>query len=198
MSSRQVGRPLDPAIRESLVRVAERVMVTDGYSKQTVEALCSEIGTTRPAFYRRYRNIGHLAFDVIRLHFGAEPPQETGSLEGDLLALQLAEVEMFADPLMGKNLSGLLESVLGDPALTETYASQFILPRRARVADVLEAAVKRGEISGYEDVPFICDMLVGPIMARCLLPGSDPVDEALAHSTTRAVLALLGALTPAA
>jgi len=198
MSSRQVGRPLDPAIRESLVQVAERVMVTDGYSKLTVEALCSEIGTTRPAFYRRYRNIAHLAFDVIRRHFGAEPPQETGSLEGDLLALQLAEVAMFADPLMSKNLSGLLESVLGDPVLSETYASQFILPRRARVADVLEAAVARGEISGYDDVPFICDMLVGPILARSVLPGSGPVDDDLARSTTRAVLAMLGALTPAA
>nr|WP_284292344.1 TetR/AcrR family transcriptional regulator [Luteimicrobium album] len=198
MSSRPVGRPLDPAIRESLLHAAERVMVTEGFSKLTVESLCSEIGTTRPAFYRRYRNVSHLAFDVIRRHFGAEPPQETGSLEGDLLALQLAEVAMFADPLMSKNLSGLLESVLGDPVLSGTYASQFILPRRARVADVLEAAVARGEISGYDDVPFICDMLVGPIMARSLLPGSEPVDETLARSTTRAVLALLGALTPAA
>ena len=173
-------------------------MVTEGYSSLTVEALCAEIGSTRPAFYRRYTNLAHLAFDVIRRHFGAEPPLETGSLEGDLLALQLAEVAMFADPLMSKNLPGLLESVRADPALSETYSSQFILPRRARVGVLLDAAVARGEIPGYDDVPFICDMLVGPILARSLLPGSGPVDDALAHSTTRAVLSLLGALTPAA
>jgi AcrR family transcriptional regulator len=198
MSSRQVGRPQDPAIREALLRAAERVMVTGGFSRLTVEGLCGEIGTTRPAFYRRYPNVAHLAFDVIRRHFGAVPPLETGSLESDLLALQLAEVAMFSDPLMSKNLPGLLESVLGDPVLSEIYAAQFILPRRARVANVLDAAVARGEIAGYDDVPFVCDMLVGPIMARSLLPGSEPVDEALARSTTRAVLALLGALTPVA
>jgi AcrR family transcriptional regulator len=198
MSSRQVGRPQDPAISEALVRAAERAMVTDGYSSLTVESLCAEIGSTRPAFYRRYPNLAHLAFHVIREHFGAEPPIETGTLEGDLLALQQAEVAMFADPLMAKNLPGLLESVRADPVLSETYGSQFIKPRRARVALLLDAAVARGEIPGYDDVPFICDMLVGPILARSVLPGSAPVDDDLAHSTTRAVLAMLGALTPAA
>jgi AcrR family transcriptional regulator len=173
-------------------------METDGYASLTVEGLCAEIGSTRPAFYRRYRNVAHLAFDVIRRHFGAEPPVETGSLPSDLLALQLAEVAMFTDPLMSKNLSGLLDSVGADPVLSETYGHQFILPRRARVTAVLDAAVARGEITGYDDVPFICDMLVGPILARSLLPGSAPIDEELARTTTRAVLAQLGALTPAA
>ncbi|MGC5168048.1 TetR-like C-terminal domain-containing protein [Luteimicrobium sp. DT211] len=198
MSTRQVGRPQDPAISEALLREAERIMTTEGFSGLTVERICSDIGSTRPAFYRRYRNAAHLAFDVVRRHFGAEPPAATGSLEGDLMALQLAEVAMFSDPLMSKNLSGLLESALADPTLADTYAGQFILPRRARVVDVLDAAVARGEIAGYDDVPFLCDLLVGPFLSRALLPGSEPIDDTLARSTTRAVLATLGALAPAA
>ncbi|PJJ77360.1 TetR family transcriptional regulator [Sediminihabitans luteus] len=191
MSSSPPGRPQDPAITDALLRVGERVMRTDGYSRLTVESLCSEIGTTRPAFYRRFPNVAHLAFAVIASRYGNEPTPDTGSLAGDVLELQRGEVLMFADPLLHKNLPGILESVRTDPDVARLYGEGFMGPRRVRVVRVVDRAVARGEIGPPHDLPFVCDVLVGPILTRALLPGPGGLDEDLARSTADAALALL-------
>ncbi|WP_458114336.1 TetR/AcrR family transcriptional regulator C-terminal ligand-binding domain-containing protein [Arthrobacter sp. R1-13] len=184
------GRPQDREIGDALRQAAERVMTSEGFSGLTIDGLVSEVGTTRPSFYRRYRNVAHLAFDVIRHRFGTEAQVDTGSLAEDLLRLQNDEVAMFADPLMRNNLPGLLESVRTDAHVRELYAEQFIRPRRAVVLGVVSAAVERGEISGSGfDIDWVCDLLLSPILTRALLPVTgEGLGGELARRTTQLAL----------
>lgn len=166
-----------------------------GFSELTIDGLVSEAGTTRPTFYRRYRNVAHLAFDVIRHRFGTEAQVSTGSLAKDLLQLQHDEVAMFSDPLLRNNLPGLLESVRIDAHVRKLYVEEFIRPRRATVEGVINAAVNRGEISRSSiDIDWICDLLLSPILTRALLPiaGSGGGDD-LARRTTQLALNELNA-----
>ena len=168
-------------------------MLSSGFSKLTIDGLVTEIGTTRPAFYRRYRTLAHLAFDVIRNRFGTEDAVNTGSLASDLLQLQRNEVAMFADPLLRNNLPGLLESLRTDPELEALYIDRFIAPRRAHVASVIAAAADRGEIPQEASDPgFICDLLLGPILARAIAPVLGDLDDELARQT---VVVAMRALT---
>jgi len=167
-------------------------MVTHGYSSLTVDGLVNEVGTTRPTFYRRFPNVAHIALTVVKNAFGTGTPVDTGSLEGDLLALQREEVAMFASPLLRNNLGGLLEAARANDELLQLYGSEFIGPRRANVAQVLGAAVGRGEVrSDSYDIDFICDLLLGPILARALMPTGAPLDDLLAQQTTDAALRTL-------
>lgn len=193
METAPVGRPPVSRLTESLLDAAERIMTTVGYSGLTVDGLVTAIGTTRPTFYRRFPNIAHLALTVLKNHFGTGTPVNTGSLRDDLLALQTAEIEMFASPLLRKNLGGLLEAARADPPLLSLYSSEFIGPRRENLARVLESAVERGDVrDGEVDVDFVCDLLLGPILARALVPGAGELNELLAHQTTDAALLVLG------
>ncbi len=168
-------------------------MVNEGYSALTVDALVTQVGTTRPTFYRRFPNIAHVALTVIKSAFGTGTPVDTGSLREDLLILQREEVAMFSSPLLRNNLGGLLEAARANSELLSVYGSEFIGPRRANVARVLSAALARGEVSGDVDVDFVCDLLLGPILARTLMPSGAALDEALVNQTTDAALSTLGA-----
>jgi len=194
MENSPVGRPPVSGLTESLLEAAERIMVTQGYSGLTVDGLVTEVGTTRPTFYRRFPNVAHIALEVVKNHFGTGTAVNTGSLREDLLTLQKDEVAMFSSPLLRNNLGGLLEAARADPELLVLYGSEFIGPRRANVFRVVDAAVRRGEVSKLDvDIDFVCDLLLGPILSRALMPSGSPLDDHLAEQTAEAVLRSLNA-----
>lgn len=192
MKTGPVGRPPVSGLTEALLSEAERIMAQEGYSALTIDALVTAVGTTRPTFYRRFPNIAHVALTVVKEAFGTDTLVDTGSLREDLLVLQREEVEMFSSPLLRNSLGGLLEAARADHDLLGLYEAEFIGPRRANVARVLETASARGEITGDIDAPFICDLLFGPILARTLMPIGAAVDIDLAERTTDAALAAMG------
>lgn len=192
MSTRPRGRPFDTSISEGLLRIVERNMVTGGYSALTVDGLVNEVGTTRPAFYRRYKNISYLVFEVLKSKFNSSEFVPSGSLHQDLLNLQQEEVAMFSSPMLRNTLAGLLETVRTNADLADLYDAKFIQPRRERVRQVIEGAVERGEIQPpSDDIDFLCDLLLGPFMSRLLLPNPREIDDELAEQTAGAVYRLL-------
>lgn len=193
MSASKVGRPHTRGITEALLASAERVMSTRGYSALTVDGLVTDVGTTRPTFYRRFPGVAHIALAVLKARFGTGSTPDTGSLAGDIHAMQREEVAMFADPLMRNNVVGLLEAARTAPDLLTLYAEEFIGPRRARVVHVLDLAAGRGEIDDADiDPDEVCDLLLGPVLARALLPLGAPLDARLADLTARSALSYLG------
>lgn len=195
MTGKRAGRPYVVGLSDALLQAAERVMVTDGFSGLTVDGLVSEVGTTRPTFYRRYPSVAHVAFEVIRNRFGTGAAVHTGSLYEDLLRLQREDIAMFSSPLLRNNLPGLMESIRSDATVRDLYHEHFIGPRRANVGDVIKSAITSGEIPDRPiDVELVCDLLLGPILARVLLPLDAKVDDRLARQTTALVIEHLTAL----
>ncbi len=193
MTSKRPGRPLTKGVTEALLQAAERLMTESGFSALTVDRLTTEIGTTRPAFYRRFPSVAHLALEVVRNRFGTGDPVNTDSLANDLLTLQRNEVAMFANPLLRNSFFGFLEAARTDAHLLDAYQQEFVGPRRANVRRVLTAAEERGEISLVGvDVGYIMDLLVGPILARAFLPSGALLDDTLARETVEDVLRRLG------
>lgn len=189
MVSNGGGRRNDPAISQALFQAAERWMETDGFASLTVDGLVTEVGTSRPAFYRRYRSIGELAFQVITDRFGDNEPPASRALEADLLHMQRNEVAMMTSALMRQNLPSLLELIRQEEELRQLYLDRFILPRRSSVARVVSTARDRGEpVRDDVDLDYVCDLLIGPLLARLLLPTGLPVDDSLARRTVRSAL----------
>ena len=176
------------------MQAAERIMADEGYSHLSVDRLVTEIGTTRPTFYRRYSNLAHLVLDVLNNHYTRPTYQTTGSLHGDLLRFQRDEITALSSPLFRHNLAGLMEPLRLDPTVRELFSEYFTVPRRMRLAAILDAAAERGELEGGSVVPVetVRDLLMGPVLARLVLPLESPIDDALARSTVQAVCELLG------
>jgi AcrR family transcriptional regulator len=187
------GRPASATITAALKDAAYQIMISDGYSKLSVDGIITQAKTNRPAFYRRFPSVGFIAFEVIRDRFGTGRTPAEPSLFATILQLQLDDVTMFTSDLLRKNLPGLLEAVRTDSELRDLYRDLFIVPRRLNVETAITAAAKRGEIAdGVRDLDLICDLLVGPLLARAILPLDVPIDAALAEETTKVACAVLG------
>lgn len=191
MVTSQKGRPYAHGVSDALIAAAEELMITEGYSGLSVDGLVKKAGTTRPTFYRRFNGIADIALTVIRKEYGVGTEVDTGSIAADILALQEREVEMLSTPLVRKNLTGVLEAIRQDSEFGELFAEEFVKPRRRNVERVLSLAQARGEIVSEISASDVCDALLGPLLVRAVLPGSEPLDATIAETSTRMVLAAI-------
>ncbi|WP_121255054.1 TetR/AcrR family transcriptional regulator [Nocardioides ferulae] len=187
------GRPRDARLDRALLDATCELLATQGYAGTTVEAVARSAGTTKPSLYRRYAGRAELVVAALLDRFGEDPTHDTGSLRGDLTALQSHQLRLFADPVLRGAAGGLIDEVGLDPATGRRFADRFLAPRRQATARILDRAVLRGEIPGGHDPEWICDLLTGPLLMRALLPGLPPLDEGLAEQTVDAALRVLAA-----
>lgn len=189
MTTKQEGRPRDASISRAIVRATELRMESAGFDKLTVDGIVNEVGTTRQAFYRRYKSLSILALDILLARFSGQASVDTGRLESDLLALQRSDIAMMATPLIQKNLPGLLEEIRTDSETRQIYLERMIIPRRENLRAVLDRAQTRKEIYSADiDSEYICDVLFGPLLSRVLLPTNLPIDDRLARQTVATVM----------
>ncbi|OFL68843.1 TetR/AcrR family transcriptional regulator [Brevibacterium sp. HMSC063G07] len=187
----QKGRPYARGVSDALITAAKELMITEGYSALSVDRLTKKAGTTRPTFYSPFNGIADIALTVIRKEYGVGAEVDTGSIATDILALQNREVEMLSTPLVRKNLTGILEAIRQDSEFGELFAEQFVKPRRRNVHRVPSLAQARGKAVGEVSASDVCDALLGPLLVRAVLPGSPPLDAAIAETSTRMVLAAI-------
>jgi AcrR family transcriptional regulator len=186
------GRPRAEVLDAAILDAATELVTADGYLVTSIDAIARRAGTTRQAVYRRHPSLPHILIAALSRRFGLDPAADTGSLRGDLLAVQHNQVEFFADPLVMRSLPGLLDEAARDTALGSQLFEVFVAPRRRSTARALERAVLRGDIPDGFDIEWICDLLTGPLVMRALLP-TGPIDENLAQVTVNAVLDVLNA-----
>jgi AcrR family transcriptional regulator len=186
----KTGRPRAEALDAAILDAAVELITANGYQAASIDAIARRAGTTRPAVYRRHGSRGHLVVAAMARRFGLDPAADTGSLRGDLLAVQLAQLGFFADPLVKRSLPGLLEETSRNANLRKQFFDEFVRPRRESTARSLLRAVQRGEIEAGFDIEWICDLLTGPLLMRSFLP-TGPIDENLANQTIDAALAEL-------
>lgn len=187
----KTGRPRAEALDNSILSAASELVRGEGYQAASIEAIARRAGTTRPAVYRRHGSRGLVVIAAMARRFGLDPAPDTGSLRGDLLAVQIEQLKFFTDPLVSGALSGLLDEASRDPEVGSRFFADFVAPRRESTARALQRAVDRGEIRSGFDTDWICDLLTGPLLMRTFLP-TGPINERLAQQTVDAALSALG------
>lgn len=187
------GRPQVTAINSALILAAHDILTEGGYEALNVEALVKRAGTTRPAFYRRYADIGSLALELLlgQFEIDLEKLFDTGDLRGDLMAIQWDQLEFFSHPLISRAMPGFLATLRSDDELRASFVEKFLSPRRQATGLILERAALRGEISDEFDTDWICDLLTGPFVFRVQIPEAGPIDDSLVNSTVTAAVSAL-------
>lgn len=185
------GRPKDDGIDRALEGAVADIIASGDTGDLTVRRLATRAGVTRDAFYRRFSGIGHFLISIALGRYRSDPTTDTGTLEGDLLALQREQVEMFTDPTAKRLLPLLLQSVASDSTASKAFAERFLAPRREAFVRMVDRAVERGEIAPVQDYDAMLTLVAGPMIMRALLPVTGPLDDAFARQTAAAVVAVL-------
>ncbi|MBF6097164.1 TetR/AcrR family transcriptional regulator [Nocardia cyriacigeorgica] len=192
-TSPRVGRPRDRELDAALLGAAERLVVERGYAALTLQAVADEAETSRTALYRRYADRAELVMAVLIDRFGVQPgEQDLGGIEAEMLAIQRHQRDLFTEPVLCKALPGLLADLSSNPATARRFQDEFLAPRRASTASILDRGVARGEIAPGADSEWICDLITGPMLMRALVPSLGPIDDELVRLTVRSALDALG------
>ncbi|AWN27353.1 TetR/AcrR family transcriptional regulator [Streptomyces sp. NEAU-S7GS2] len=164
-----------------------------GYPALTVDQVATRAGVGKAAIYRRYASKAEMAF-VATVHEQQLPPPEcTGSLHGDLLALVRAFHARMAAPAARQLAPALISELAANPELDTRFQDTFLATEQAAFADIIEQAVARGELAGPVD-PAMAHLLLLGSLASALYLLSLPVDDAMVTDLATAATAGITAL----
>ena len=187
------GRPRDASRDEAILTATVALLRRRGYPGLTIEGVASEAGVGRPTIYRRWPSKAALVVAALMdSSLLALPAPDTGSVRDDLIAVQRHQVSMMNSPESRRVTAGLLADLATDEELAERYVTEYLMPRRASVFQVLQRGVDRGELVPTVDFAFVYDLLVGPLFMRAVVWGQ-PLGPEAAADTADVVLARYGA-----
>lgn len=194
------GRARDASIDHRVLDVAGRHLAEQGFGAMSVAAIAREAGTTRQAIYRRWATKTALATAVVG-DLSAAPGAPWGA-EGtpfvDPFGDLVRELADFAGGVSGPGRLALVGTMLQDttePSVQRHYRDEVVAPRRRRLRDILEQAVRLGLIDADADLEIAVTLGTGSWYARAL--AGDPVPGDWAARTAALVWRAVGGSAPA-
>lgn len=186
------GRPRSTAVDAAVSRSVHALLISGGYPAMSVEQVATVAGVGKATVYRRWASKAEMVFGVVVHGETVEPPQDTGTLAGDIRALTDRVVAVLSAPAARQSLPGLLADLRGDPLLAARFHDLLIDAERRLVATLLDRAVARGELTERPDPVDVHAQLLGTVFAWLYLVSGRPPDD-LADRVSRALLAAVRA-----
>ncbi|HWV78847.1 MAG TPA: TetR/AcrR family transcriptional regulator [Isoptericola sp.] len=170
------GRPRDASRDVAILDAARELLAEVGYGGMTMDAVAGRAGASKATLYRRWTTKSDLAVDAVTCGLGndldpADIP-DTGSLEGDLLALEhlrRARKSAATDRLV----PGLMAEVRHDPELARQFHASFVRPKIQQMRTVLERARDRGEVPADRDLDLVSAVVPALISYRKVVEGAE-------------------------
>jgi AcrR family transcriptional regulator len=173
-TTRSPGRPRSAAADEAIIAATLALLVEDGYRALTMERVRERSGVGKATIYRRYASKEELVrAAIVHLNADIPLPDDTGSLEGDYMAV--VEIVLARGESTGALalMPRLLGEVADNPDMHALFSEHLVEPRRRVVRGILQRAVERGEVRADADLDLAIDLVVGPIIYRVVIAGGD-------------------------
>jgi AcrR family transcriptional regulator len=166
----QRGRPRSQEADRAILTATAELLADRGLSAMSIEEVAARAGVGKTTIYRRWPSKGLLALDAFVTSFReAQPPNDTGTLRGDLLAALHAWVRAVTQTPMGRMLTSLIAEAQHDPELRGAWRDRVLEPLRVQHRVMLDRAVERGEIPASVDRDVVLDLFFGAAEHRLLL-----------------------------
>ena len=175
------GRPRSSATRQAILDAALKVMAERSYAGMAIETVAEVAGAGKTTIYRWWPNRIVLVLAAIE-QLPELPARDEGSFAADLRAM-LGDL---ADLLVTTPLGGVLAHLGGDTAGRDPEVSDYLRRRMAGGLELVERAVRRGEIPADSDPATVLYLAGGPVINRVFygpVPDDDYLDLVVATIT---------------
>jgi AcrR family transcriptional regulator len=185
----QRGRPRSQEADRAILTATVELLADRGLSAMSIEEVAARAGVGKTTIYRRWPSKGLLALDAFVASFREEqPPNDTGTLRGDLLAALRAWVRAVTQTPMGPMLTSLIAEAQHDPELRGAWRDRVLEPLRVQHRIMLDRAIERGEIPASVDRDVVLDLFFGAAEHRLLL-GHLPMTDTFIGTVVDVILA---------
>ena len=188
---RSIGARRNPDTQEAILEAAEAIVAEEGIAGFSIEAVAKRARAGKPTIYKWWPGKTALLLDVYHRHKPANVHQDTGSVEGDVIAFFTAIFAHWGDTGAGQVFRFVVAEAQRDEAAAASlraYAAEW----RKQSGQIFERGVARGELAADIDTGLAADMLAGFAWHR-LLTGrliSEPIEmRQAARQLVRGLLA---------
>jgi AcrR family transcriptional regulator len=183
------GRPRSQEADRAILAAAAALLAERGFAGLSIEEVAARSGVAKTTIYRRWTSRGTLALDAFLADFQSQqPPPDTGSLRGDLLAALRAWIQAVTRTSAGPILAGLIAESQRDPELGIAWRERVVEQLRSQHKIMLNRAIDRGEIPADADQEVVLDLLFGAAYHR-LLHRHQPLTDSFARTVVDMVIA---------
>jgi AcrR family transcriptional regulator len=157
-----------------------------------MDAIARRAGVSKQTVYRWWSSPPEILLEA--LNEGAAriaPLEDTGDLVHDLRIFMRRSVLGAREPV-GRLLAALMAEAQRNPVFGESFRTGFLTKRRSVMRELLEHAVKRGEVSSDLDLDFLVELFFAALWYR-LLAASGPLDRRFADELTDTLLTIVRA-----
>jgi len=175
-------------VAEAVLAAAVAELSSRDYADISVESIAARAGVHKTTVYRRWGSKAEIIRQALAGAAVAHiPVPDTGSIEGDLLALARAVQAVLADPAGAPVTRALVVGGLSSPEIAGVM-SQFWAGRLAAISVIVDRATGRGELPPGTDPAALMHALAAPLYYE-LLVTRVPVTERDADRSAAAALA---------
>lgn len=179
-----------PEVTEALRRALFQDWAAHGYRALSLERVAARAGVGKAALYRRWPSKAAMAADALdAIGVAITEVPDTGSLEGDVLALLRSFRRVLRHPLVRRIVPDI-QAERGRSGELEAVLAPFTATRRARGITLIERAVSRGELRPAIDIELALDLLAAPIYWRMIIVRG-AADAGYLDRSTNALMAAL-------
>ncbi len=181
--ARRRGRTLEQAIFHA---VLEQMNVV-GFSGLTMEGVAACARTGKAALYRRWPCKEDLVVDALNDVLPSfDDPPDTGSVRDDVAEV-LRRMVRIINSRAGCALLGLFTELDKAHPFVKTVHARVLSPRKVMMCDILERAVRRGEIRADVVTPLTSEAGPAMIIHQAFVDGP-PIDEAFVDAVVDQVV----------
>ncbi len=171
------GRPRSDAAHRAILKSALQLVSAQGFRAITVNQIAAQAGVGKMTLYRRWPNKAAVVMDALLELVGPQTDFPASVRALDSLREQLRLQAKFFRGRYGRLIRSLLAEAQFDGELASAFRERWIQPRRQGVIQILQMAIREGDLRGNIDLETTTDILYGPIYYRLLL-GTGVIDDA--------------------
>ena len=144
-----------------------------------MDATAARARTSKAAIYRRFSSKAELLFAAVLHAPDIEPPEDTGTLYGDLLALATEIRTQLGSTEARAVASNIIAEINRSPEVARRLRASSTTAERAVITAILERAVARGELDRMPSAETVHRLIGGGLIATALAFGEHLDDDAL-------------------
>jgi AcrR family transcriptional regulator len=189
------NRPTGPraqAREQAILDAALELLMEVGYDRLSMDALAERARAGKATIYRHWSGKAQVVAEAVR-RMKSEHRQEfpsTGSLRGDLHAALFQMCCSFSDT-DSAILIGVLSAMRCDQELAELVRNQMLEAKKGEFDDIVERAVRRGELPPGSTAERVEEVIPALFMTRLVILGQPIDDEYATHVVDDIVLPML-------
>jgi AcrR family transcriptional regulator len=187
----KAGRPRNEVAQQTILKTALKQVSEVGFRAVSVESIAAEARVAKTTINRHWPNKAAVVMDAFLMEVEPHTVFPVCDRAIDSLRLQMqAQVREFRGRL-GILIRALIGEAQVDQDMAKALRDQFVLPHRRKFREIIEEAMRQGDLRNDLDPVVAMDMIYAPIYFR-LLMGHAPLNDSYLEALLEDVRSGLG------